>query len=211
MRRPCPKQSTGVKSSPRATPSETILSRDPPGGRKRRLVHVAPATAARPTGRSAGAHPEIMSQKARKSAAREAAARLRPTADIARRRAQGSNPARAREACAIARLRPAKEPQAGNPPRVVAGVARHPRLQSACCDAAQSYHVPRNRGSIGRPASAPSESAAPVEERLWKGHAQNESAVMAPEVGDKSRASEPRAIDGTKNEGGRDRPPNNSR
>jgi len=58
--------------------SEAILSRDRLGGRKRRLVHVAPATAARPTGRSAGAQPEIISQKARKRAARAAAPRAMP-------------------------------------------------------------------------------------------------------------------------------------
>jgi hypothetical protein len=60
--------------------SETNLTRDPPGGSRLKLIHVALATAARPTGRSAGAHPEIMSQKARKSVARAAAARLRPSA-----------------------------------------------------------------------------------------------------------------------------------
>ncbi len=49
---------------------EPSLSRDLPAGRNRRLVQVAAATAARPTGRSAGAHPEIMSQKARNNAAR---------------------------------------------------------------------------------------------------------------------------------------------
>jgi hypothetical protein len=38
---------------------------------------VAPTTAASPTGRSAGAHPEIMSQKARKKAARTAHTRGR--------------------------------------------------------------------------------------------------------------------------------------
>ncbi len=43
--------------------SEASLSRDRFGGRKRKLVQVAPATAASPTGRSAGDHPEIMSQK----------------------------------------------------------------------------------------------------------------------------------------------------
>jgi hypothetical protein len=53
------------------------LYRDPNGGRKRRLTQVAPTTAAIPTGRSAGAHPEIMSQKARKNVARTAATRKR--------------------------------------------------------------------------------------------------------------------------------------
>ena len=57
--------------------SAASLSRDPTGGKKRRLVQVAAAAAARPTGRSAGAHPEIMSQKARNSAARKAAVRAR--------------------------------------------------------------------------------------------------------------------------------------
>jgi hypothetical protein len=51
--------------------------RDPNGGRKRKLTQVAPTTAANPTGRSAGAHPEIMSQKARKNAARAVATRER--------------------------------------------------------------------------------------------------------------------------------------
>ena len=53
------------------------LYRDANGGRKRKLTQVAPATAAIPTGRSAGAHPEIMSQNARKNAARTAATRER--------------------------------------------------------------------------------------------------------------------------------------
>jgi hypothetical protein len=61
-----------------SAPSDASLNRDAFGGRKRKLVHVAPATAASPTGRSAGAHPEIMSQKTRKSADRPAAARARP-------------------------------------------------------------------------------------------------------------------------------------
>jgi hypothetical protein len=61
-------------------PSDAIaasLYRDAIGGRKRKLTHVAPTTAASPTGRSAGAHPEIMSQKPRKNAARAAATRER--------------------------------------------------------------------------------------------------------------------------------------
>jgi hypothetical protein len=57
--------------------SEASLNRDRFGGSKRKLTHVAPATAATPTGRSAGAHPEIMSQKMRNSAARAAATRAR--------------------------------------------------------------------------------------------------------------------------------------
>ena len=59
--------------------SEPNLSRDPCGGRRRKLTQVAPTTAASPTGRSAGAHPEIMSQNARRSVARTAHARGRPT------------------------------------------------------------------------------------------------------------------------------------
>jgi len=55
--------------------SGASLSRDRFGGSKRKLTHVAPMTAASPTGRSAGAHPEIMSQKMRNSAPRVAAAR----------------------------------------------------------------------------------------------------------------------------------------
>src|ERR1700722_5597604 len=51
--------------------------RDANGGKKRKLTQVAPTTAAIPTGRSAGAHPEIMSQNARKNAARAAATRDR--------------------------------------------------------------------------------------------------------------------------------------
>src|ERR1700722_15141499 len=49
------------------------------GGRKRKLTQVAPITAASPTGRSAGAPPENMSQNARKNAARAAATRARLT------------------------------------------------------------------------------------------------------------------------------------
>ena len=52
------------------------------GGRRRRLTQVAPATAASPTGRSVKPHPEIISQKARKSAARTAAARGKPTGTV---------------------------------------------------------------------------------------------------------------------------------
>jgi hypothetical protein len=51
--------------------------RDANGGRKRKLTQVAPTTAASPTGSSAGAHPEIMSQNTRKNAARAAATRDR--------------------------------------------------------------------------------------------------------------------------------------
>jgi len=57
--------------------SAVILSPFRPAGEKRMLNQVAPATAAKPTGRFAGDHPEIMSQKARKSVARRAAARLK--------------------------------------------------------------------------------------------------------------------------------------
>src|SRR5208283_5189843 len=49
-------------------------SHDPLAGRRARLVQVAPATAASPTGRSAAFQPEIASQKAKKSAPREIAA-----------------------------------------------------------------------------------------------------------------------------------------
>ena len=91
--------------------SEASLTRNPFGGRKRKLVHVAPATAARPTGRSAGAHPEIMSQKARKSAARPAAARARPGAASSAAALNGpirrAKPARLASGPAIAR-RPAR-------------------------------------------------------------------------------------------------------
>jgi hypothetical protein len=59
--------------------SDANLSCDRFGGRRRRLVQLAPATAASPTGRSAKPHPEIMSQKARKSVARTATARGRST------------------------------------------------------------------------------------------------------------------------------------
>jgi hypothetical protein len=62
----------------RSAASGARLKRDTFAGRKRKLVHVAPATARNPIGRSAGAHPEIMSQKMRKSADRLAAARARP-------------------------------------------------------------------------------------------------------------------------------------
>ncbi len=62
--------------------SEPNLSRDPCGGRRRTLTQVAPATAASPTGRSAGAHHEIMSQKARRSVARTAHTRGRPTGKL---------------------------------------------------------------------------------------------------------------------------------
>jgi hypothetical protein len=61
-----------------SAPSDASLNRDPFGGRKRKLVQVAPATAANPTGRSAGDQPDIISQKTRKDAARTAAARARP-------------------------------------------------------------------------------------------------------------------------------------
>ena len=54
------------------------LNRGPFDGSKRKLAQVAPATAASPTGRSAGPHPEIMSQKVRRSAARVAAGPARP-------------------------------------------------------------------------------------------------------------------------------------
>ena len=66
------------KKFARSTASEANLSRDGPfGGKRRKLTQVAPHTAASPTGRSANAHPEIMSQKARRSAARTAHTRGR--------------------------------------------------------------------------------------------------------------------------------------
>src|SRR5271165_1934420 len=52
-------------------------SHEPLAGRRARLVHVAPATAASPTGRSAVFQPEIASQKAKSSAPRDAAALAR--------------------------------------------------------------------------------------------------------------------------------------
>src|SRR5271157_3387614 len=83
------KSSSGRKarlatSNPPATDPRTKLTasatsvpnrmRAPCGGRRARLVQVAPATAASPTGRSAAFQPEIASQKAKKSAARVTAA-----------------------------------------------------------------------------------------------------------------------------------------
>ena len=122
-----------------------------PGGRRRRLVHVAPATAARPTGKSAGAHPEIMSQKARKSAARKAAARLRrrgsPVAALKRqiRRAFATR-------FAIA-SRPGRNRRPDIRPVAVACVGRHPRLQSACCDAARAIMFPETGEASRRTAA----------------------------------------------------------
>jgi hypothetical protein len=67
------------KKFARSATRDANLSCDRFGGRRLRLAQVAPATAASPTGRSVKPHPEIISQKARKSAARTAAARGKPT------------------------------------------------------------------------------------------------------------------------------------
>jgi hypothetical protein len=131
-----------------SAPSETILVRDRPGGRRRRLVHVAPATAARPTGRSLRAHPEIISQKARKSAPRAAAARFKPSGALPVEALNSQFQGASARGCAIA-LAAWRRSAGGSQKDRRTGLAS--REQSACCDAAtQGYHVPRNRGSIGR-------------------------------------------------------------
>lgn len=44
---------------------------------------------------------------------------------------------------------PVREPNAQNLALLIARAARHPRPQFMRCDVVESYHVPRNRGSIG--------------------------------------------------------------
>jgi hypothetical protein len=70
------------KKFARSATRDANLRCDRFGGNRRRLTQVAPATAASPTGRSVNPHPEIMSQKVRKSAARTAAARGKPTETV---------------------------------------------------------------------------------------------------------------------------------
>jgi hypothetical protein len=65
---------TKLTASVASAPSRSHV---PLGGRRARLVHVAPATAASPTGRSAGFQPEIASQKAKNRTPRETAALAR--------------------------------------------------------------------------------------------------------------------------------------
>ena len=137
------------KKFARSAASEASLNRDAFGGRKRKLVHVAPATAGSPIGRSAGAHPEIMSQKTRKSADRPAAARARRTGALSAGALKGRpNPPNRSDARSLGRLR--KDLQAGNLAVLIAQAARHPRLQPLRCDAAQRYHVPPDKESSGR-------------------------------------------------------------
>jgi len=91
------------KKFARSAASDASLNRDAFGGRKRKLVHVAPATAASPTGRSAGAHPEIMSQKTRKNADRPAAARARPAGTLFGVALKGSAQPAKPKRCSVAR------------------------------------------------------------------------------------------------------------
>ena len=57
------------------------------------------------------------------------------------------------------RRRPGREPRNKNLAMLIARAARHPTPQSVCCDAAESYHVPRNRGSIAVASIAATERA----------------------------------------------------
>jgi hypothetical protein len=89
-----------------SAPSDASLNCDRFGGSKRKLTHVAPATAASPTGRSAGAQPAIMSQKMRNSAARVAAGPARPgeaaSAGALNGPVQDAKPTRAHRSCGSA-------------------------------------------------------------------------------------------------------------
>ena len=133
-------QKTHGKRRQRAKPQPRSF-----GGRKRRLVQVAAATAASPTGRSAGAHPEIMSQKARNSAARVAA--IGPKAGEAS--PVGALNGQIQHApatqCPIAPT-PGREHRARNLARLIAGAARHPRSQSVCYDAARELSCSPRQG-----------------------------------------------------------------
>jgi hypothetical protein len=67
------------------------------------------------------------------------------------------------------RRRPGREHHARNLAKLIAGAARHPRSQSVCYDAAESYHVPRDRGSIAAAIIAgmrQSQQAAPLGRKL---------------------------------------------
>ncbi len=135
------------KKFARSATREPNLSCDRFGGRRRKLTQVAPATAASPTGRSVNPHPEIMSQKARKSVARTMAAAGQVDGDIIRCRAQGADPGPETTVDAQANQRPRNEPDAAPLLILIARTARHPRSQAPkCCDAGQSYHDSFERG-----------------------------------------------------------------
>ena len=124
--------------------SDPNLSRDPCGGRRRKLTQVAPTTAASPTGRSAGAHPEIMSQNARRSVARTAHTRGRPTGTFSDcgLNAPIQNWNRLRRAAA---QRPRYE-VAAPLLMLIAQPARHLRSQAPRLRLRQSYHDSFERG-----------------------------------------------------------------
>ena len=168
-----------------------ILSRDPPGGEKRMLVQVAPATAARPTGRSAGAHPEIRSQKASKNIARKAAARLRSgrASPVCAFNGQIQRALATRFAIAAREGAAGRKSAQGGRWRGSASVipirvAR--RGAELSCSPKQGKHW-GGRAEMRRLRNHHPDEAKEAKEKTWKGHAQNGSAVMAPMAGVTSR------------------------
>jgi hypothetical protein len=151
-----PDASDWRKKFARSAASEANRSRDDRfGGRRRRLAQVAPATAARPTGRSGSAQPEIMSQKARRSAPRVAATRGVPTgpvssglnAAIQNRKPDGASPVDGSE-----REDPAP------PLTLAAQIGRRPPYHVSSADAGRATMFVRTRkataaGAFGGPVS----------------------------------------------------------
>lgn len=126
------------------------LYRDPNGGRKRKLTQAAPTTAAIPTGRSAGAHPEIMSQKARKNAARTAATRARLREPFPAGALNAAIQGRKRRRHAV-RSTTAQRARCGNSAHAHRPNGSASAFKPLCCDAGQSYHVHSNGESAGPP------------------------------------------------------------
>lgn len=157
---------------------DPTLSRDPRGGRKRRLVHVAPATAARPTGRSAGDQPEIMSQNARKHVARRAAARARPgEASPVKRKVRSAQTLRRANAQAARSGAPG---ESGHADRWRVSTSE---ILDRWAASEQSYHVPRNGGRMapiagGCTASSTQRGVSTFgrgERKVWEGRTSPES------------------------------------
>ena len=184
-----------------------ILGCDPPGGEKRRLIQVAPATAARPTGRSAGAHPEIMSQKARKSVARKAAARLRPTVESPVATLKGQIQRALATRLAIAAREGAAGRKSAHGGRLRGSASETSiRVLRRSADLSCSPKQGKHRGERSEMLRLRKPPSGRVE---GKDLERSRSEWVSRHGAKHKSEREPRAIDGTKNEGGRDRPPSN--
>ena len=208
MRRPRRKQSIGVKSSPQETPMLTILSCDPPGGEKTQTDPGRARHCGEANGKVSRRPPRNHEPKGKEKRRAEGGGPLEADRGIARRHAQGSNPARARSSVRDCGPRRSRRPEI-RPGRSLAWVGirdfnpraatqRRPIMFPETGKA--SRRARREAAALRKPPSGQVEGKdleRPRSEWVSRHGAKHKS------------EREPRAIDGTKNEGGRDRPPSN--